>query len=611
MDFYKNKVHLFIEMTHLHHIVLGFSLLIATPLAGQGSPVFAPLALKDYGQGDFLEAREVLLQKLITTDQSGEGEAPLADSAGVVVLLDLAELHLAWMMRPEAAGYLAAIDPEGLSEDAHRRLRTLSLALALLDDQTTPEASDLGQAVSRSVGWEQGQALRTAAFSRLGSVDEAARLLPRTIESLDGLSPAITAALLPELLEAALAAEDWEVAQALAARFPDHAELRDGPAYRYLLARASELAGDYLMAFDGYAKAAQGQDAYAHRARLALVRMGRETESLPLADAVSMLKIARWTWSGDETAREGIALLANLAEESGDREAALWALGYLIKNAPPPEAEAMRQRARSIYGQFYQYGAEGKIDLSAFLEVHARIAPRWRFDPGFAGLAVGLPQRLLETGMTALAAREFRALRELAEAAARPGEPAADPALIARLRYGEARALLAGGQADAAVDLLSGYADAQGLSTEAEALLIEALSQAGRSDELATLRVKAQDMGLRRSRAVALYETGKWAAARMAFLEMWQAHPDQFSFADATRLTLAAYETGDTETVARTATAFPSLAELPGWAEIAAGLGAQTVDAGPSGQDVMRLSMQSADRILDAVTKVTDIKESQ
>ena len=118
-------------------------------------------------------------------------------------------------------------------------------------------------------------------------------------------------------------------------------------------------------------------------------------------------------------------------------------------------------------------------------------------------------------------------------------------------------------------------------------------------------------MDLRRSRAVALYETGKWSAARQAFLEMWEAHPPQFAFADATRLTLAAYQAGDSETVARAATAFPALAELPGWADLATGLGAQPRGEGPLGSDVMRLSMESADRILEAVTKVTDVKESQ
>ncbi|WP_174859064.1 hypothetical protein [Sulfitobacter maritimus] len=606
MDFYKNKVHLSIEMTHLHNIVLGLSLVIAAPVMAQETPIFAPLRLVEQGQRDFLTARQDLSEQMIQLSAADEAEAGKTLNANL--LLDMAELHLAWMLRREAGGYLAALDPESLTPAAQRRYRTLDLALALLDQQNS--AGGLGQAVSRSVGWGQGQALRAAAFARLGATDEAARLLPDIIASLKALSPAIEAALLPDLLEAALAAEDWEAGRALAERFASHAALRDGPAYRYLLARASELSGDYLMAFDGYAEAAQGRDVYAHRARLALVRMGRETDSLPLADAVALLKSARWLWSGDDAAREGVMLLASLAEEAGDLEAALWALGHLLRDASDNEAEALRARAQAVYGSFYSAGAAGEIDLSAFLEGHARIAHRWRFDAGFAAHAMAVPQRLLDTGMTALAAREFRALRELAEAGGRSGVAAADPDLIADLRTKEARALLAGGQADAAVDLLSGFANAQGINAEAEALLIDALAQAGRSDELATLRVKAQDMGLRRSRAVALYETGKWVAARLAFLEMWQTHPDQFSFADATRLTLAAYETGDRETVARAASAFPTLTELPGWTEIAATLGGEA-ETGPPGQEMMRLSMRSADRILDAVTNVTDVKESE
>ncbi len=588
-------------MKHLHNIVLGLSLILAAPVAGQEGSVFAPLALADHGERDFLAARETLMETLLAS--TGKD-----DPARTHALLDLSELHLAWMMRPEAAGFLDALDAETLSDDTERRHRTLALALALLDSDTA-EGGELGQAVSWSVGWAQGEALRAAAFARLGATDEAARLMPRTVESLGTLSPAMQAAVLPDLLEAALAAEDWEVAQALAAEFPKHPELRDGPAYRFLLARASELSGDLLMAFEGYAQAAQGRDVYAQRARLALVRMGRAADVLPLEDALSLLKAARWMWSGDAIARDGVTLLADMAAEQGETDTALWALHNLQRDASKEEAEALLERARAIYGAFYTAGAAGELDLGSFLEGHARIGTRWRFDPGFVGHAVAVPQRLLDTGMTALAAREFRALRELAEALEGVGTNAPDATLIAKLRRGEARALLAGGQADAAVDLLSGYADDQG--AEAEALLVEALAQAGRSDELAALRLRAQDMDLRRSRAVALYETGKWGSARQAFLEMWEAHPQQFAFADATRLTLAAYQSGDSETVARTATEFPSLAELPGWAEIAGGLGARPVEEGPLGSDVMRLSMESADRILDAVTKVTDVKESQ
>ncbi|MFG6595002.1 hypothetical protein ACGYK4_10685 [Sulfitobacter sp. 1A13368] len=574
-------------------------MLLAPAATAEEGAVFAPLTLAEQGEQDFLAAREGLMTQLAEV-------SPPEDPARAEVLLGLAELHLAWMMRPEAAGFLEALDDETLTGDAARRHRTLSLALALLDEGA---GGDLGQAVSWSVGWGQGQALRAAAFARLGAVEEAARLMPRTLESLADLPPAIQAAVLPDLLEAALEAEDWEVAQALAAQFPDHAELRDGPAYRYLLARASEVSGDLLMAFEGYVQAAQGRDAYAQRARLALVRMGRETETLLGQDALSLLKTARWMWSGDALGREGAQLLAEVAAEQGDTDTALWALHNLLRTAPEEEAGGLRVQARAIYGAFYAAGAAGEIDLGPFLEGHTRVSARWRFDPGFVGHAMAVPQRLLDTGMTALAAREYRALREMAQTLERGGATAPDASLMARLRRGEARALLAGGQADAAVDLLSGYADDQG--AEAEALLVEALAQAGRSDELAALRLRAQDMDLRRSRAVALYETGKWGAARQAYLEMWEAHPQQFAFADATRLTLAAYQAGDSATVSRAATAFPALADLPGWAEIATGLGARPAEEGQLGSDVMRLSMESADRILDAVTKVTDVKESQ
>ncbi|NOR29776.1 MAG: hypothetical protein GQ539_01615 [Sulfitobacter sp.] len=567
---------------------------------GQEEDVFAPLKLVDFGQRDLLEARRSLLLEMVTPDP--QGDAAPSTEAHTRVYLDLAELHLAKMMRFEAEDYLAGVDVKTASPEAQRRYRTLQLALDLLSERAA-----LGQAVSRSVGWTQGQALRTAAFARLGENDEAARLLPVTIEALSGLSPAMTAAILPDLFEAAIAAENWEVAEALAARFPDYAELRDAAAYRFLLARTSEISGDLLMAYDGYAHAARGRDAYAHRARLAIVQMGRRTDTLPLEDAVALLKTARWAWSGDVFAKEGVALLADYTLELGDYQTALWALGQLLTEAESPkEAEAVRERAREAIESYYQAGAAGDLNLAEFISGHAAIMAGWRYDSGFVESAVALPQTLLRSGMTALAAREFRNLRTIAEAAEELELFTPDPELITHLFRDEAGALLAGGQADAAVDLLGGLAPGQGDDVETERLLIQALSQAGRSDELADWRGRALDIDSRRGRAVALYETRKWAAARQALLELWDAYPAQFSFSDATRLTLAAYELGDGKTVSRATTAFPSLTDLPGWTEIATRLETQGPPPTDLNTDTIRSSVDSANRVLDAVNEVSD-----
>lgn len=600
MDVYKNKLHLFIEMMRLINIILVFFLLLAPPVLGQEEDIFAPLRLAEFGQRDLLEERRSLLLEMVAPASQG-GAAPSSE-AQTRVYLDLAELHLAKMMRGEAADYLAAVDIETASPQAQRRHRTLRIALDLMSERAV-----LGQAVSRSVGWSQGQALRAAAFARLGEDDEAARLLPFTIDALSGLSSSMAAAILPDLFEAALTAENWAVAEALAARFPDHTELRDAAAYRFLLARASEISGDLLMAYDGYAHAARGRDAYAHRARLAIVQMGRRTGTLPLEDAVALLKTTRWAWSGDAFAKQGVELLADYALELGDHQTALWALGQLLTKAQSPkEALAVRQRAKGAIDSFYQAGAAGDLDLAEFINGHAAIMAGWRYDSGFVESAVALPQTLLGSGMTALAAREFRNLRTIAEAADELELFTPDPGLIQGLIRDEAGALLAGGQADAAVDLLGGLSLGRGDDAETERLLVQALSQAGRSDELAEWQGRALDIDSRRGRAVALYETGNWAAAHQALLELWDAYPAQFSFSDATRLTLAAYELGDGVTVSRAATAFPSLSDLPGWAEIATRLQTQEPMATDLDTDAIRSSVESANRVLDAVNEVSD-----
>jgi len=588
------------DMMRLSQISFASFLLLASPVFGQDGAVFAPLDLSNVGERDLLVERQALMARLVA-GVPGVGEEPLSE-ATAQLYLDLAELHLAQMLRREAAGLLSVIAVENLSPEAQRRHRTLQMALDLL-----AERDGLGAALSRSIGWEQGQALRTAAFARLDRHTEAARLLPFAIQTLDALSPAIQAAILPDLLETALAAEAWPEAKTLATRFADHAELRDSPAYRFLLAHAAELSGDLLSAFDGYMRAAEGRDAYAQRARLALVLMGRRTETLSLAEAVDTLKTARWAWSGDEVATEVAQHLADYAFELGDFLAALWALDQLLTEASDPEvAEALRDRALDVLEAFYDAGATGEIALGTYLEDHAVISLRWRFLAGFVERAAVLPQLLLDTGMTALAAREFGTLRDVEEASGEFGQSVPDRALLLQLSLGEARALLAGGQADAAVDVLIPLSARHRGADDVERLLVEALSQAGRSSELADLRIRGLDFDLQRRRAATLYENAKWAPAHEALLELWDSYPGQFGFSDASRLIRAAHELGDTVTVSRVATAFPSLSDLPGWSELAVTLKDRGTTPTELDTKLMRSSIENADRVLNAVTEITD-----
>ncbi len=578
--------------------ILVVSWLLAAPVAGQPATAFGDLNLSNWGTRDLLIERRALMVALSAPVAADQG--PLEKAAPAVIYLDLAELHLAQMLRAEASDYLLAIEPEDLDAPSLARYHSIRLSLDLLGYD-----ADLGSAIAQSEGWSQGAALRVAAMARMDS--DVSNELPAAVAGLPTLSNAIAAAILPDLLEAALTADNWDAAKELASYFSDHPELRDSAAYRFLLARASELSGDLLTAFDGYAEAAQGRDVYAHRARLAIVELGLRTETLPLQDAVALLKAARWSWSGDAFAKQGTALLAQYAAELGDMQAALWALQRVMTTADAPaEAEQARQHALSVISDFYRAGAAGDVSLDAFLDGHAAIMTRWGLEEGVVESAFALPQSLLDTGMTALAAREFQGLRAVAEGADSMGQSVLDPALINRLRRSEAEALLAGGQADAAVDLLISFGDQQEADPQMKRLLIQALSKAGRSDELAELRVLALDIDSRRGRAVALYESGSWSGAQQALDGLWKTYPAQFTFADATRLTLAAYQMGDMDTVRRTATAYPSLTDLPGWEELATGLLEGAPDAALLSTEMMRLSMDNADRVLNTVTEVRE-----
>jgi hypothetical protein len=578
--------------------ILVASWLLAAPVAGQPATAFGDLNLSKWGARDLLIERRALMVALSAPAVADQG--PLEKAARAGIYLDLAELHFAQMLRAEASDYLLAIEPEDLDAPSLARYHSIRLSLDLLGYD-----ADLGSAIAQSEGWSQGVALRVAAMARMDM--DVAEELPAAVAGLPSLSDAIAAAILPDLLETALTADNWDAAKELASYFSDHPELRDSAAYRFLLARASELSGDLLMAFDGYAEAAEGRDVYAHRARLAIVELGLRTETLPMEDAVALLKTARWSWSGDGFAKRGTALLAQYAADLGDMQAALWALQRVMTTADgPAEAEQARQHALSVISDFYRAGAAGDVSLDAFLDGHGAIMTRWGLEEGVVESAFALPQSLLDTGMTALAAREFQGLRAVAESADSMGQSVLDPALINRLRRNEAEALLAGGQADAAVDLLISFGDQQEADPRMKRLLIQALSKAGRSDELAELRVLALDIDSRRGRAVALYESGNWGVAQQALDGLWKTYPAQFTFADATRLTLAAYQMGDMATVRRTATAFPSLTDLPGWEELATGLLEGAPDAALLSTGMMRLSMDNADRVLNTVTEVRE-----
>lgn len=568
--------------------------LLASPAASETATAFGNLDLTGWGVRDLLKERRALMVRL-SAPVTSEGQA---DAGRAALYLDLAELHLAQMMLPEASGYLDAVDTKRLDARLLARHHSISTTLQLLG-----ATADSAPAIAASEGWTQGVALRTAALARSGNMD--ADPLPLAVAGLSSLSDPIAAAILPDLLEAALAADDWNAAKELASDFSRHPMLRDSSAYRFLLARASEQSGDVLTAFDGYAEAAQGGDVYAHRARLKIVELGRRTETLPLEDAVALLKTARWSWSGDRYATEGAALLARYAAELGDTQAALWALQRVMTTADSPEeAEQARQHALSVISDFYRAGAAGDMPLDAFIEGHAAIMSHWGLEEGVIESAIALPESLLDAGMTAIAAREFRGLRAIAESAGSMGQSVLDPEVIDRLRCDEAQALLAGGQADAAVDLLISFGDRPDADPRMQLLLIQALSKAGRSDQMMQLRGLALDIDTRRDRAVGLYESGRWDAAQQALDDLWATYPAQFTFADATRLTLAAYQAGDMDTVRRTAAAFPTLTDLPAWEELATGLLGPAPAAESLSTEMMRLSMANADRVLETVKSV-------
>ncbi|SDF34365.1 hypothetical protein [Limimaricola pyoseonensis] len=490
-------------------------------------------------------------------------------------LLDLAALSLSHGLLPEGRSFLDRLGPDDTLDPAPRLARhKLALLAWALDGQRVP--ADRPERALLEAEAEDGWADRPLHLAldraRSGDAAAAAPHLGLAEMRLDALPPAVAEALLPELLQTAIDAGAWETGQALARRFDRHAGLRGGSAYRYLLGRAAAAHGDLVLAFDSFALSAEGADAWAQRARIALIDLGRDSGALQVEDARSLLEHARRQWRGDELELAVLERLVEAELDLGDRVAALSVLGEIIRRHPgSTAAEAAGPRADLLITALYEAGAAGELPIAGFVAAHRRLAPEFMFRPGFAPATEALAARLLEVGATDAAAREYRMLRDqlavqrdldLAEVA---------PGRIARLALDETEALLQGGQADRAAAVL---AEAEPMLTadlaDRAALLRARLHSAtGESDAVIATRMGAPSEGYLLIRARAHFARGEWAEARDAYAALRARPGAEVPAGDEINLLLAAHRAGDAALVETLLADAPALVGRPEWAEVA------------------------------------------
>ncbi|WPY94906.1 hypothetical protein T8T21_01900 [Limimaricola variabilis] len=515
------------------------------------------------------------------------------------LLLDLARLEIGQALAPEALSFLSGL-PETL--DAERALRRDRIALAAwgVAGGTDPAPQAVRSLLSTDVDWPERAAWRALSFAREGEIRAAANVLPEAGPALDAMAPALAAAILPELLEAAIEGGLWDTAHGLAQRFDTHAELRNSPAYRFLLGRAAQAGGNPVMAFDSYAMAAGGGDAWAQRARLALVDLGRATGALAPEDAAELLRQSWRTWRGDALEVATLERLAEVEHGRGETEAAIAALTEIQRRHPGSDA-AQQSEARldELVAGLYARGGRGALPIAEFVAAHRRLSPDLMFRPGFVVHAEKLAARLLEIGATDAAAREYAALRDQLAVMEDLGLEEVTPARRDALRLAQAEALLRGGQTEAAAQAL-GTAPASAPELRDRLALLQArLSSAeGDGEGVIAVRMEAPTEGYRRLRAAALFERGDWEAARDAYVALWREKGAGLGEAGTIRLLLAAHRAGDAELVAELLERLPDLARTPELAEVARSLAPVAPLALPIGQKSATDRMQGADAAL-------------
>ena len=542
-------------------------------------------------EGAFTERRAALLDRMA-----------LAAEDDPAARLDLAALYASRMMLPEAASHLAGL--AGAAADP--RHAALSAVTGILSGAAGPEVTDdpaLG-------GWPPLPLLRAVALARAGDLDAAGALVPGAAGSLDALPVALRAAMLPDLLETAINAGEWQLAHDLAGRFDDHAELRQSPAYWFLLGQAAQSGGKPLAAFDAYERATSGADAFAHRARVALVELGLSTGTLTAPEALDLLETARWMWRGDRAAGAGAMLLGDLAAADRPVVAAM-AYGQVMRESPvPAQAALARQKARVLLQDYYGGQAASDGPLDAFLDGHRRITRVYRFEDGYAEQAEHFADRFLRAGMTVIAAEEFGALHDQQVLAQELELWPVTPDRPAHYRLRQVEALLAGGRPGLALALLDKLDGDAGVTDDqrrrAHALRLQALSDEGRDAAVLTAGADAADPLVRRLKAEAYYSERNWEKSRDVYAALWRDDPDGLAVVDALRLILSAYRAGDADTVEQVSAAYPDLGAMPEWSQIANGLTRDTRRPGLLSDAAARADIDNADRLLDRLGRVEE-----
>jgi len=568
---------------------------LEAPIWGIEPPV---LYLAPRESQPFLAGRTALMAALLRAGETGP--------ARMRVLIELAEFHFAHGMIPEALSILSEVRGPQVPPAHGLRAAALELALGLFDPLGRPLTERAANLLAPHYAkWPDQRLLLVMSDLRAGACAKAAPGLRAAFERLQRFPEVAREQALPALLECAIDDRQWQLARDIASRFEDHVTLHDSPALHFLLGKVAEAGDAPLAAFDSYALAQSGSDRWGHRARRALVDLGLRQDALSSAEAADLLALETEIWRGDAAAADTLGDLAALQEIAGDPVAAVETYGRLRQRHPgTDQARGAQQKAQHLIGKLYEQGASGEISLSAFMALHARIAPWFRFTADYALSAERFADGFLAAGATTVAAQEFATIRDHLTAAQDLGLFAPLPGQLDRLAVKEAEALLQGGQFEALGLRLAEPPRPEEPALAARLALVSAryLDETGQRAALLSASAAEAPEQVLRLRAQARFERGEWPEAQAAYAALAARTGADLPLPDAIRYLLAAHRSGDVATAADLVGRFAALTDLPEWTEIAATLTAQVPELLPLRQDAARRRIDSAQDMLDTLT---------
>lgn len=374
--------------------------------------------------------------------------------------LDFAQFLIARMMLPEARGVLAALPADMDPLSADRAIGYLAIIARLSG----------GPPAALPPAWGEDPLWPVV----LGPAPQEEAKLRAAARALAQQTRDVATAALPLLVDTALASGQTTIAAEILAVAPAGTDLGNTGLLDLMRGRLALAQGAEDLAFDNFARVAEGQDRAAIEARIALADLALKRNDPALLPKVSgLLREGLQRWRGDDAALRLRVRLARVAEDMGDIAMAMDAMSMILREHPAtPEAELADTRLVVMAERLAQAIADPTTSLPKALSDARRLDLALGARGEWLGVRMALAQRLADAGLIQAAKAEYAAITRPASTL-----PGGDPATLDTLAVKHASLLLGLGEGPAARAALDRRAFPQG--SEQLSTLVALRLQAG------------------------------------------------------------------------------------------------------------------------------------